>query len=57
MGQVRPPSVEASQRMIFPVYPLSVRTPELLPEQTVVAPLNVPGTVKGSTVIVTVFEN
>ena len=49
---VVPPFVDASHRIIFPVCPLNVSVPLLLPEHTVVVPLTEPPTETGFTVIV-----
>ena len=51
LNQVKPPSVENSQRTMLPVLPLSVIFPELAPVHLVAEPANVPATVGGSIAI------
>jgi hypothetical protein len=50
--QLIPPSSDDCQRIIFPVFPLSVNVPLLVPGHTVVVPVTEPPTVIGFTVIV-----
>jgi hypothetical protein len=56
VDHVVPPFTEDSHLTIFPVCPLNVSVPLLLPEHTVVVPLTAPPTETGFTVIVAELE-
>ena len=55
-AHVLPPFVEDSHRIIFPVYPLNSNIPLFDPEQTVAAPVIIPPTETGETVMVAELE-
>ena len=55
--QDEPPLIDCSQRITFPVFPLSVSEPLFPLEHTVAELLTVPPTDNGFTVIVLTVEN